>query len=291
MGYVYANLTNPQNTASGVGEYVLLAPASSFLDDGGIKCPAAPFTQPGDEVTIKEAHEFKTGEGFIKVQLAPQKNQLNGATIGDRGFSKLDLTLDLFIPGSYPIVHEAVKNWLNKPLIAMIKDAECLANMFYQLGCDCASAWLTVDFSTGTTIEGVKGYAGKLNYQNGYVQVYMGPAPTIKGSSSTVTPPSYNKTLTFTTGTDYQADTAGGVGVTIVAAATGDTAKYDSLSSHVGQPLVMSIRTTPSNAATEKFRYEGTTAYQDQGKTVEFTHGGVTHAYPITNGNVQYVGS
>jgi len=220
MAYAYANLMNPVNTGSGVAEYLLLAPVTAFTDDG-IKCPEAPFTNPGDEVTVREAHEFLQNEGFIKVQLAPEKNQLNAATIGDRGFSKLDMTLDVFIPGSYAAAHEAVKNWLNKPLIALIKDAECKAEMYYQLGCDCASAWLSVDFSTGTTKEGVKGYAGKLTYQNGYIQVYMGPAPKLKGSTPTAGLPVFT-----TQPTNQTVNVGGAFSFTAAASGTGVTLKW-----------------------------------------------------------------
>ncbi|HRN79982.1 MAG TPA: hypothetical protein PKY29_04485 [Ferruginibacter sp.] len=171
MSYAYRHLKTPQNTQSGVGDFVLVAPVSDFEDDG-IKCPSAPFTNPGDEVKILTPHVFKSGKGFIKIMLAPEKNQLNGATIGDKGFQKLDLVLDVFIPGSYALLHETVKNLLNQPLIAMTKDSDCPANMYYQLGCDCVYAYLTVDFSTGTTRDGMKGYAGKISYQNGYVQLY-----------------------------------------------------------------------------------------------------------------------
>ena len=240
MAYAYASLTNPQNTGSGIAEFILLAPVTAFTDDG-IKCPAAPFTNPGDEVTIKQAHQFKPGEGFIKVQLAPQKNKLDATTIGDFGFTKLDINLDVFIPGSYAEVHEAVKNWLNKPLIILSKDGDCKANMYYQLGCDCASAWLKVDFSTGTTVDGIKGYNGKLNYQNGYIQVYMGPAPQIKGSSST--PVIYNTVLTFESSNQAAMN---GVTATISSdpAVTDSVKKFeiDSISPVSGTGLFMNLK-------------------------------------------------
>ncbi len=103
-----------------------------------------------------------------------------------------------------------------------------------------------------------------------------------------VAPVTYTKVMTFTSGTNYQQDASGGVGVTIVGAATGDTAKYNTLSSHAGQPLLLSIRTDVDDPQTEVSRFEGTSAYS--GASYELTHGGVTHAYTISNGNVQYVG-
>jgi hypothetical protein len=174
MAYTYANLKTPQNTGSGIGDFIYLAPVSHFVEPDGIKCPAAPFTNPGDEVKILLDHEFVVGKKFAKVILAPEKNQLTGKTIGDLGFQKLDIELKGFIPGSYAEVHEAVKNWINQPMIVLTKDSNCPANMYYQLGCDCVYAYVKADFSTGTTKDGVKGYEITITYQNGYIQLYAG---------------------------------------------------------------------------------------------------------------------
>ncbi|HYC29547.1 MAG TPA: hypothetical protein VEB42_12030 [Chitinophagaceae bacterium] len=176
MAYVYNHLKTPKNTGSGVADFVLLAPVADFDE---IKCPEAPFAAPGDEVTIKVPHVFKAGKGFIRILLAPEKNQYGAATIGDKGFQKFDHTYDIFVPGSYAEVHEFAKNIINTPLIALGKDAECAADIWYQLGCDCVYAYLTMDFTTGTTREGVKGYAGKITYQSSSVLLYKvegGPA-------------------------------------------------------------------------------------------------------------------
>ena len=67
---------------------------------------------------------------------------------------------------------------LNKPLIALSKDADCAADLYYQLGCDCVFAYLTADFSTGTTKDGVKGYSAKISYAGG-ILLYDAGAPVI----------------------------------------------------------------------------------------------------------------
>jgi len=173
MAYAYRNLKNPQNIASGIADYVLLAPVSDFAE-GGIMCPEGPYNNPGDEVIVKNNHVFKAGKEFVKFLLAPEKNELSAKTIGDLGFQKLDFELKIFVPGSYAEAHEAVKNIINTPLIVLAKDSNCPANMYYQLGCDCIFAWAKFDFSTGTTKNGNKGYDGTITYQNGYVQLYAG---------------------------------------------------------------------------------------------------------------------
>ena len=169
MSYSFKNLKYPSNILSGIADYVLLAPVGWFTS---IKYPVAPFTSPGDEVLIKTAHTFSSGKGFVKYLLAPEKNQFDAKTIGDKGFQKFDQDLRIFIPGSYAELHEAMKNWLNTPLIALARDSSCAANIYYQLGSECVYAYLTVDFSTGTTKDGVKGYTGAINYASDAVYVY-----------------------------------------------------------------------------------------------------------------------
>jgi hypothetical protein len=183
MSYAYKNLKTPRNTGSGVADFVLIAPVYDF-EEGGIKVPVAPFTDPGDEVTIKGSHVFKSERAFAKFQLAPEKNKLDATTIGDKGFNKLDQTLEVFIPGSYAEAHEAVKNLLNTPLIALSPDADCGANMYYQLGTSCVYAFLTVDFSTGTTKDGNKGYIGKINYAAPAIFIYQGSVAVLNDNGS-----------------------------------------------------------------------------------------------------------
>jgi len=173
MSKAYKNLKTPANTGSGISEYFLIAQASDFVE-GGIQCPAAPFDgQPdGESVQILTPHEFKADRGFAKVICAPEKNSLDAKTIGETLFQKLDFELKVFIPGSYALVHEAVANFINTQLIVLVKDSNCPANMWYQLGCDCTFAYLKADFSTGTTKDGVKGYSATITWQNPYVQLY-----------------------------------------------------------------------------------------------------------------------
>lgn len=168
--YAYDHLTEPRNTTSGVATKLLLGFVSTFED---IKCPEAPFTNPGDEVTIRSPHTFKTvDDGFIELLLAPEKNRLQLSTVGDKGFQKFNENITAMIPGSYAAQHEAIKNMLNKPLIILIKDSNCDENMWYQLGCDCEAAYLTAAFDTGTTAEGNKGYEVTFSVMTNYVALY-----------------------------------------------------------------------------------------------------------------------
>jgi hypothetical protein len=178
MSYAYKNLRTYANAGSGIAEYALLAPKSWF-DVGGLKYPVGPFgVTPGDEITITEPHVFLAGKGFIYFTLAPQKNQMDGSTVGDFGFNKQNYQVKLFVPGSTAQLHETMKNLMNTPLVGIFKDANCDANLYYQLGSDCVSGYLTADFSTGTTKDGVKGYNATFNYEGGLL-IYGAGEPAI----------------------------------------------------------------------------------------------------------------
>lgn len=163
--YAYKNLRSYANAGSGIAEYALLAPYSWFKTPGGLKYPQGPFgVTPGDSITIKTPHEFIDGKGFIYFILAPEKNQLDGTTVGDFGFNKKNYAVKMFFPGSTPAQHEALKNMMNTPFIGIFKDANCDANMYYQLGSDCTKGYITSNFSTGTTKDGVKGFDATFNF-------------------------------------------------------------------------------------------------------------------------------
>lgn len=167
--YAFQNLKSPTNRDSGVGERLLFAPVSWFTT---IKCPAAPFTNPGDKVTIREEHVFKAGKAFVEVYMAPRKNSLSGQSIGDIGFSKMDVTYEGMVQGSYGALHEMVGELLNLPVIVLIPDANCDSKLWYQLGCDCGWAFASASFATGTTAEGNKGYTLSFNCPSSYIRLY-----------------------------------------------------------------------------------------------------------------------
>ena len=175
--YDFQNLRTYENAGSGIAAFALLAPYTWFTTPGGIKAPLAPFTAPGDSITIKTAHDFITDKGFIYVALAPQKNELDANSVGDVGFNKQVQEATLFFPGSNPALHETFQQLLNVPLIALVKDSNCGAGLYYQLGCDCEYAYISGGFKSGFSNAGVKGYTAKLNYDGGvqFYQVTGGP--------------------------------------------------------------------------------------------------------------------
>ena len=159
---------NTQNTGSGIAEQALIAPASWFAPSG----IASPI---GDGVKITANHQFAAlNYGFVSYQLAAEKNSYDAKTVGERGSQKLQHELKIFLPGSYEEAHEAVKHLLNDDLIALHKDVNCGAGIWYQFGYADDYAFLKADFSTGTTKDGVKGYSATVSFVSESVFLYAG---------------------------------------------------------------------------------------------------------------------
>lgn len=175
MSYEFKNLKEPENVASGISEFALIAPMSWLT---ALAVPTAPFANQGDEITITGDHTFVVDKAFARHQLAPQKNSYEVKTRGDLGLNGQHSEAKIFIPGSKAECHEQIKNLLNTPLLVLLKDSNCTADMKYQMGCDCMSAWLVADFTTGTTKDGVKGYMATITYDDG-IWIYKGAAPEL----------------------------------------------------------------------------------------------------------------
>jgi hypothetical protein len=162
----HINLDGAENVNGGISDLFYVAPKSWF-DVNGIKVPTAPFAVPGDEITVKDTHTFLAGKGFVAIQSPPQKNKLNIKSKGDIGSNGQMSEFDFFVAGTSAAIHEQFKNFLNTPLLVALPDANCAAGLVYQLGCDCQSAWLTIDWESATTKDGSKGFMGKITYDDG----------------------------------------------------------------------------------------------------------------------------
>ena len=100
-------------------------------------------------------------------------------TRGEIGLNGQNQEVDIFIPGSYAQAHEQVKNLLNVPLMVLVKDSDQSSDFWLQLGSENCSAWLTAEFTTGTTKDGVKGYAFKIIYDGGILIYNVEGGPSI----------------------------------------------------------------------------------------------------------------
>lgn len=160
MSYNYNHVgkNGYKNVSSGVSEKIFLAPVGWFAANG-IKSPTAPFTNPGDEITVTETHQFTEGKGFVEHVCAPGKNTLAINTRGAAGTLSQNQEVTVFIPGNMEEVHEQVKNMINTPLIGLIKDVNCASGPCHQLGSDCQALWMSnASWASATSKEGEKGY-------------------------------------------------------------------------------------------------------------------------------------
>jgi hypothetical protein len=180
--YPYQSLPNFFNTGSGLADEVYLAPVRWF-QAGGIAIPTPPFTNPGDKVKVLGSHAFAELEyGFVKMRLAPDKNAYEARTVGDRETQKFEHNLNIFFPGSHSLLHEQLMEMLNEPFIALHKDANCDADMYYQLGDDKNHCWLKANWNSGTTADGTKGYTCTLTWVSPSLLIYIGSFTPLPGT-------------------------------------------------------------------------------------------------------------
>ena len=170
--YSFKNISEPDNANTGVAEVVYIA-LSEWFEPGGIKKPG-PFIDAGDEVIIKDSHIFKAGKGFIECSLAPGQNSYDAKSLGDTFFQQFSIELRIILPGSYSLLHEQISRYIGKSVIALIKDANCPAEMYYQIGTESIAGRISADFSTGTTLDGIKGYPVTVSNTAAKVFLYAG---------------------------------------------------------------------------------------------------------------------
>lgn len=156
-----ANLPSWSNAGAGLSAVAYVAPVEWFT---AISSVQAPFTNLGDGVQIRNAHTFIAGKGFLRIACAPKSNSLDANVTGDPGFVKQDQKATLFFPGNTPELHETYQTLLNVPLIVLVKDSDCAANLYMQLGCDCEGAFLGGPFNTGVSGSGKKGFNAEVTY-------------------------------------------------------------------------------------------------------------------------------
>ncbi len=165
---------------TGIGQILFVAPLYSFTS---VKEPKPPFLFDGASVVIFETHEFLPSAGFIQLLLMPNKNDFNAKTGGEVGSQYFNQDIKCLIPGSYAEAHELLKNLINIPLIALVKDVDCHAGFMYQIGSACEPAYLSTDFATGTTRDGIKGYTATVSARKSFVQLYEGQIHLINGNT------------------------------------------------------------------------------------------------------------
>lgn len=130
-----------------------------------IQKPTAPFTAPGDEVTIKTAHVPVTDRGFLRVYQDKKRHSGKGDPIGTSNARTFNNEFDVFIPGVDKVTMEWVKKAMRSQIITLHRDADCDNPQIIQLGDGCKNAEIEINYTTGTfEPTGEKGFFGKVKW-------------------------------------------------------------------------------------------------------------------------------
>jgi hypothetical protein len=146
--------TGPDFASGGYKNELLFAPRADFAT---IAAPGTP-TALGDKVKITTDHTFSTGNGWYSWALRLHSPTITGATVGDDGAQEIEWTAKGDILGDSASTQEQLQNLLNENGLVLMKDADCVAAQYVQLGNDCVSPSFKVSFDGKTTKEGKKVY-------------------------------------------------------------------------------------------------------------------------------------
>lgn len=117
-----------------------------------------PWAVIGDDVTIAAVHTFTAPKGFISYACKTHSVTLKGDTVGDDGAKEIQWTATFGLLGDAASTQEQLQRQLNDDIICLLKDADCAADQYVQLGNDCVSPEFSVAFDGKTTKDGKKEY-------------------------------------------------------------------------------------------------------------------------------------
>lgn len=134
FNYKSRTRTDVKNAKPGYNNIIWLAPRSAFLE---LQEPVLPGVAAGDTVTIKTAHTFGVGEGFIQLYCQPDSVEANATLVGPKGAKRLKHQPKFNVQGDDPVLLEMMNALINEDLILIFKDANCPGGQLVQYGCDC----------------------------------------------------------------------------------------------------------------------------------------------------------
>jgi hypothetical protein len=157
----YTHIAQNKVVEPGLSDF-LLGLLSDFTT---IQKPAAPFSNPGDEVRIKTAHVPATDKGFIRCYQVKQRHTGKGDPAGTFGAMSLNNEYDIFMPGFSPEQMEFVKNSMNDEWMTLHRNSDCDNDYWVQLGDACRPARIEWNYTLGTfEPTGEKGFFGKVKW-------------------------------------------------------------------------------------------------------------------------------
>lgn len=161
--------TDPEYATGGYKNVFLFASRADFLLLSGVITPAVNL---GDKVTISAAHTFTAPKGFIEYACKTHSVTLKSTTVGEDSEQELEHTAEFIILGDSASTQEQIQRILNDDVITLLKDADCAANQYVQLGNDCVFPTFKVEFDGKTTKEGKKQYKVSVTCKKKYFYSY-----------------------------------------------------------------------------------------------------------------------
>lgn len=154
-----------EGTTGGYKNVVFFAPVDTFTD---IALPTTTPAALGDKYKISTAHTFPTDEGFISMLCKLHSVVVTGETVGEDGANEVMFKAVFTLLGDGAMTQEQVLGLLNASNIWLLKDAECHAGTYVQLGNECKPAETKVSFDSKSTKEGMKEYTLELSSKAKY---------------------------------------------------------------------------------------------------------------------------
>jgi hypothetical protein len=170
--FILNHLAGPQgdDNTPGLRGYVLIAREDAFTTIA--KAPAT-GTTPGETAIIIDDHVFKnpTTDGWAKVYLTLDSNQLKAAIVGERDGRGLKISFEGFHPGNKAEALEFFRIVKNLGLIMLVPDAD---GTYLQVGGEGLPVELAPDYDSGKLSSGRRGWTVKGEaYSNGFY-IYSG---------------------------------------------------------------------------------------------------------------------
>ncbi|MDO7877821.1 hypothetical protein Q5H93_24000 [Hymenobacter sp. ASUV-10] len=146
---------NGADNTPGLRGYVLLAREDAFAT---IAKPPTAFGAPGDTAVITTPHSFIDGEGWSKVYLTLDSNQLKADIVGERDGRGTKITFEGFHPGNKAAVLEFARVVKNLGLIMLVPDAD---GTFLQVGSEGLPVELAPNYDSAKLSSGRRGFIVK----------------------------------------------------------------------------------------------------------------------------------
>lgn len=151
-----ATNSNPKANKGGYKDVVRFCPLSDFAT---IATPLATPLATGDTVRVNGDHTFAGTNGFFHWECKQDSVKITSTPVGDPGGRLSRYKTEFILLGDSPEMQEQMERLQNWKGMFLLKESNCLDNDAYaQLGDECDSPDIQVEFDSKTKAEGMKEY-------------------------------------------------------------------------------------------------------------------------------------